>query len=48
MVEELQRRLPPSNAVQLHVQGDGKANQGRQHDGEAEEDGKLSSSLTAM
>ncbi|KAG7013508.1 Magnesium transporter MRS2-I [Cucurbita argyrosperma subsp. argyrosperma] len=38
VVEELQRRLPPSNAVQLHVQGDGKANQGRQHDGEAEED----------
>lgn len=37
VVEELQRRLPPSNAFQFQVQGDGKEYQG-QHDGEAEED----------
>ncbi|XP_022138806.1 magnesium transporter MRS2-2-like [Momordica charantia] len=38
VVEELQRRLPPSNAFQLQIQGDGKEYQGGQHDGEAEED----------
>lgn len=43
VVEELQRRLPPSNAFQFQVQGDGKEYQG-QHDGEAEEDGKHFSS----
>ncbi|XP_038875645.1 magnesium transporter MRS2-2-like [Benincasa hispida] len=38
VVEELQRRLPPSNAFQFQVQGDGKEYQGGQQDGEAEED----------
>ncbi|KGN61641.1 magnesium transporter MRS2-I [Cucumis sativus] len=38
VVEELQRRLPPSNTFQFQVQGDGKEYQSGPQDGEAEED----------
>lgn len=46
VVEELQRRLPPSNTFQFQVQGDGKEYQSGPQDGEAEEDGKHFSSAT--